>query len=235
MPSLLIIDDDRLSRKALCAILGNAGYEVREANGCDSAVARFRERQPDLVLLDVVMPGKDGFETFKELRKISRNVPILFLTSMAGEETEVKGFSRGADDYINKEKGDGVLLARVSRALARPGAAAANIAAGGGDGQGRGNGRFFVGNALVDLEHSCLKRKDGTRVGLSQADKDILTVLSSHRGRYITWNEIVEEARGEGYKLDAGTVRAEIFRLKMKLGEDASRIKSARSLGYCLE
>lgn len=208
-------------------MLVRAGYEVREANCCEAAIACLRERQPDLVLLDLAMPGKDGFETFRELRSISHDVPIMFLTSTVTEEFEVKCFNLGAEDFMDKGRSDVTLLARISRVLNR---SCATDAGAGGDEQGM----FRIGKTAVDLEQRCLIREDGTRLNLSRVDKDILTVLNARRGRYVTCGEMVELSRGKDYRLAPGTVRAEICRLKAKLGDDASQIKSERRSGYCL-
>ena len=119
MAEILIVDDERTIRAGLAQLLSSAGFAVREARDGRSAFAAVAERRPDLVLLDVMMPGMDGFKVCKKLLESDRDLPVVFLTAKDSESDQVRGREVGADDFLSKTVGDEVLLARVRKALAR--------------------------------------------------------------------------------------------------------------------
>ena len=128
MAEILIVDDERMIRAGLAQLLSGAGFAVREARDGKSALAAVDERRPDLVLLDVMMPGMDGFEVCEKLLASDRDLPIVFLTAKDSESDQVRGLAVGADDFLSKTVGEEVLLARVRKALARVRRLAANPA-----------------------------------------------------------------------------------------------------------
>lgn len=128
MISILLVDDDRLNRKTISIVLAEAGYEVRLAENGSDAIRAFTQERPALVLLDVMMPGMDGFDVCRKLRKLDRETPIIFLSALSTDESQVKGLAAGADDYVSKTASDELLLARVKRALERAGRFAATPA-----------------------------------------------------------------------------------------------------------
>ena len=117
MAEILVVDDERSVRNGLKALLSTGGYSVRLARSGLQALEQFRTRRPDLVLLDVMMPGTNGFDVCREIRREDALVPILFLTSVENEANQVRGFGLGADDYISKTAGEAELFARIRRAL----------------------------------------------------------------------------------------------------------------------
>lgn len=117
--SILIVDDTLEVLKAKTNVLVEAGYEVRWAGNGQQAVRSFRADPPDLVLLDVMMPVMDGYETCAELRKMNRDVPVLFLSALEDDKSQIRGLEVGGDDYVPKTASDDVMLARVKRALVR--------------------------------------------------------------------------------------------------------------------
>ena len=119
MAEILIVDDERMIRAGLAQLLAGAGFAVREARDGKSALAAVAERRPDLVLLDIMMPGMDGFEVCEKLLAVDRDLPVVFLTAKDSESDQVRGLEVGADDFLSKTVGEEVLLARVRRALAR--------------------------------------------------------------------------------------------------------------------
>ena len=119
MAEILIVDDERMIRAGLAQLLSGAGFTVREARDGKSALAAVAERRPDLVLLDIMMPGMDGFEVCEKLLTADRDLPVVFLTAKDSESDQVRGLEVGADDFLSKTVGDEVLLARVRKALAR--------------------------------------------------------------------------------------------------------------------
>ena len=119
MAEILIVDDERMIRAGLAQLLSGAGFTVREARDGKSALVAVAERRPDLVLLDVMMPGMDGFKVCEKLLASDRDLPVVFLTAKDSESDQVRGLEVGADDFLSKTVGEEVLLARVRKALAR--------------------------------------------------------------------------------------------------------------------
>ena len=119
MAEILIVDDERMIRAGLAQLLSGAGFAVREARDGKSALAAVAERRPDLVLLDIMMPGMDGFEVCEKLLAAERDLPVIFLTAKDSESDQVRGLEVGADDFLSKTVGEEVLLARVRKALVR--------------------------------------------------------------------------------------------------------------------
>ena len=119
MAEILIVDDERMIRAGLARLLSGAGFSVREARDGKSALAAVAERRPDLVLLDIMMPGMDGFKVCEKLLAADRDLPVVFLTAKDSESDQVRGLEVGADDFLSKTVGEEVLLARVRKALAR--------------------------------------------------------------------------------------------------------------------
>ena len=117
--SILLVDDERIMRETLTPILVAAGFDVVLASDGRAAVQSFLLERPDLVLLDVMMPVVDGYETCAELRKLDRETPIVFLSALDGEEDQIKGLKLGADDYVSKTASNAMLIARVENALER--------------------------------------------------------------------------------------------------------------------
>lgn len=128
MDTILLVDDDRLNRKTISVVLSGAGYQVRLAEDGAGAIRSFAQDRPSLVLLDVMMPRMDGFEVCAKMRKLDRDTPIIFLSALSTDESQIKGLECGADDYVPKTASDELILARVARALERTGRFAATPA-----------------------------------------------------------------------------------------------------------
>ena len=120
---ILVVDDERAVRRGVAATLEGAGYVVREARNGKEALRLFGESKPDLLLLDVMMPKMDGFSVCAAIREVDAAVPVLFLSALGDEESQLKGFGYGADDYIEKTLPAPLFLARVEAALRRTRAA----------------------------------------------------------------------------------------------------------------
>ena len=114
MAEILIVDDERMIRAGLAQLLSGAGFSVREARDGKSALAAVAERRPDLVLLDIMMPGMDGFEVCEKILASDRDLPVVFLTAKDSESDQVRGLEVGADDFLSKTAGEEVLLLRGS-------------------------------------------------------------------------------------------------------------------------
>ena len=218
---ILIADDEATARRGFRALFEGEGYEVRTARDGDEAVAKFRERRPDAVLLDVMMPKTNGIVACTEIRKADPFVPILFFTAMPSDVGAVRALGLGADDYIDKEKSPEELLARVAAALRR-----ANISRPSGD-------VLSIGGVSVDFS-TMTASGDGISAELTKSEALFLRLLSSERGKCFSFDEIFAALRGEGYIGDDNAVRCIAKRLKAKLGRAGELISNARGVGYKL-
>jgi len=225
MTTVLIVDDEAAMRRTMRVLLEGEGYTVKVARNGDEALAKIAEEKPDLVLLDVMMPGQNGFRVCEAIRKSDKLLPILFLTALEGEAEQVRGFGLGADDYIVKTAGDAEVLARVRRALAR---AAAYRAA------RLGVTQLTLGKVTVDFTHRRITDGKGLDERLTGTEADLLRLLASGHGHIFSINEILETLRGEGCCVEETTIRSQICRLKAKLGVAGDLLTNERALGYSL-
>lgn len=225
MAEILLADDDRVARAAFRALLEGEGFSVRLARDGEEAVAAFRARRPDLVLLDVMMPRKNGLAACGEMRALDARVPILFFTAMPSDVSLVRGLGMGADDYIPKDRSPEEFVARVARALRRSADAAAP--------DGAPPDRLSLGGAEVDFREMTVDAGAG-REDLTKSEVQFLQLLASDRGRVFTIEEIFSALRGEGYRGEASAIRSLVLRLKRKLGRGGNLVVSARGFGYRL-
>lgn len=223
MPEILIVDDDRAVRAGLRAVLKREGYSVRSARRADEALAAFAEKRPDLVLLDVMMPGRSGFSACEEIRRSDPLVPVVFLTAKDDESDHVRAFGLGADDYVSKATGEGEFLARVRRALDR--AAAFRAAA-------TEPRRVAFGAVTVDFD-ALTASGGGVDARLTKTEADLLWLLNAERGRLYTYDDILDVLRG-GDLTSYASVQTHVSRLKRKLGGAGELVFNERGLGYKL-
>jgi len=224
MPSILLVDDEAAIRRTLRALLEGEGYAVRVARNADDALAKLSEARPDLVLLDVMMPGRNGFVVCEEIRRFDKLLPVLFLTAMDAEAEQVRGFGLGADDYIPKTTGDAELLARIRRALDRVTAYAS----------AQGSSRTVkLGAVEVDFDRHVLK-DGGNETALTTSESELLRCLASRRGEMFSANDIFSFLRGEGYVGDPATIRVHVMNLRRKLGRAGGLVVNVPNAGYYL-
>ena len=119
MTEILLVDDERTIRDSLSRLLREAGFTVLIAANGAAGVEAFRERRPDLVLLDVMMPGMDGYAVCEAMRCADRETPIVFLSALDAEDDQIRGLAAGADDYVSKTASPALLEARIRKALER--------------------------------------------------------------------------------------------------------------------
>jgi len=223
MAEVLIADDERSAREAFRATLSSEGFSVRTARDGAEALAKFRERRPDIVLLDVMMPRMNGFVACSEMRAEDPDVPIVFLTAADSEADQVRGLGLGADDYVSKAAGSTLLLARIRRALAR--AERASSAA-----RPR---ELALGAVRVDLDMRTVS--DGGRsAALTASEADLLSLLASRRGEVVSADAIFSRLRGEGYVGDPAAIRMHVMNLRRKLGRAGDMVVNVPNAGYYL-
>lgn len=218
---ILIADDEARMRALVRDYLRMKGFQVLEAENGAEALAVF-EREPDiaLVLLDVMMPEMDGFETLKELRHIS-DVPVLMLTARAEEQDELQGFSLGADEYIAKPFSPKVLLARIDAILKR-------TSTGAGDEQ-----LEAAGICLDERAHEVTV--DGKKVELSFKEFELLRYFLENQGIALSREKILNHVWNYDYFGDARTIDTHVKKLRAKMGEKGALIRTIWGMGYKFE
>ena len=223
-PTIWIVDDDSLVRSTLSHVLVSAGYRAIECKDGIEAIERLAAGPPDLVLLDVEMPGRDGWKTLEELRSRGVTQPVLMFTQVNDVDSRVRGLEGGADDYLGKPCTPAELLAKVKiwlrRAPPRSGA-------------GRRVLRFQ--DVTIDLE-----RKSATKAGeplrLSKTDYALITLLHDHVGEPVSRDVILRrvwnDTTGNFHVLDT-----HLWRLRKKIGDTADEpqwIRNVPGFGYVM-
>ena len=226
MSRILVAEDDPAIREGLIATLESDGHEVRTARDGAEALALYAEERPDLLLLDIMMPKKSGYEVCTEIRRTDPALPILFLTAKAGEEDAVLGLGLGADDYIAKPFGVRELLARVAAALRRAAVSPAQKAS------QDGASTFPFGMQSVDSCRYVLRAPDGTEQPLTERELGLLRLFAAHPGEVLTRDRLLDELWGVRYLGTTRTLDQHIAQLRRKLGPDAERIETVHGIGY---
>ncbi|MDP9006979.1 MAG: response regulator transcription factor [Actinomycetota bacterium] len=226
-PTLLLVEDEESFVDALVVGLQREGYQVRVARDGVEALELFDLVQPDLVLLDVMLPQLSGIDVCRQLRSRSR-VPIIMVTARSSEIDTVVGLEVGADDYVSKPYRLRELVARIRAALRRgPVAALAGAS-------GEGDGVIEVGDVRLDAErHEVTIR--GERVALPLKEFELLELLLGHAGRVLTRETLISRVWGHDYVGDTKTLDVHVKRLRSKVEDDPSlprRIVTIRGLGY---
>ncbi len=225
MPEILVADDERVLRDSLRSLFTAEGYKVRLARDGREAVAKFLEKRPDVVLLDVMMPKENGFSACEEIRRHDRLVPVLFLTAKDADIDQLRGMGIGADDYISKSVADEVLVSRVKRALERYADMVSITSAG---------KLVALGAATVDLASSTVTLNGEVTSRLTRTECGILDVLHSRRGAVVSADALIERLRGVGFACEDGMLYTHVSNLRRKLGPAAEMIDSVRGEGYRL-
>ena len=227
MAEILIVDDERALREGLKVMLSGEGFAVRTARDGEDALRKISERAPDLVLLDVMMPRMNGFKTCEEIRKTDAALPVIFLTAKDSEADQVRGLGLGADDYISKDAGESLLLARIDRALARTANFNAIAAK-------RETQPIRLGRIRVDMKSLAVSGSDGEIARLTKTEADILKLLDSERGAFFSVERLISELRGQGFACEDSMLYSHVSHLRRKLGPAGDLISSSRKAGYCL-
>jgi len=219
--SILMVDDDPHVLRSLRAALESHGYHVRSATSGPSALEACAAERPDVVLLDLALPGLDGVEVCRRLRNWSR-VPILVLSARVHETQKVQALDAGADDYITKPFGTEELLARIRAALRRD--------------QARRDEEPIIhaGGLLIDLSARRVT-VDEREVHLTPTEYELLRVLATNPDRVLTHGFLLRAALGSGYEDALDNLRTFIAQLRRKLEREPSRprwIMTEPAVGY---
>ena len=223
MTRILVVEDEASIALALEDDLKKEGYEVEIARDGDTASRRAREEAFDLILLDVMLPGLDGFEVCRELRRARVRTPILMLTARTQEAEKVMGLEAGADDYVTKPYSPRELRARI-RALLRRTA-------------GELPETYRFGDVEVDfLRHEV--RRGGRHVDLTPTEFKLLTSFVRHPGRVLTREQLLDEVWGHGVFVTERVVDNQMTNLRKKIEPEPSRPRhlcNVRGVGYRFE
>lgn len=225
MPAkILVVDDETKIVDILTFNLRKEGYETIEANDGEAGLALALSENPDLVILDIMMPKMDGYEVCKELRKTSQ-VPVIMLTAKAEEADKVFSFELGADDYITKPFGVKELLARVMANLRRGSLPASDA---------QSANRLLFGELHIDLDLYEIKR--GTDIiDLTRREFELVKFLATQNNHVFTRETLLEKVWGYEYFGDVRTVDVTIRRLRTKLEitpDIPTYILTKRGVGY---
>jgi DNA-binding response OmpR family regulator len=228
MSHILLIEDNHDYAATLGANLEREGYDVSIANNGIDGLDRARTQKPDLIVLDLMLPGMNGFSVLQRLRDTGHGTPVLVMTARGTEDEKLRGFGLGADDYVVKPCGLREILARV-RALLRRAPAATGV-----DAESRKAIR--VGDLTIDFANRTVRR-GAAAITLRPKEFDLLAALVRHRGRVVSRAELLSEVWGYAEGTETRTVETHLAALRHRLGDDPKSpryIVTVRRAGYRL-
>jgi two-component system phosphate regulon response regulator PhoB len=219
---ILVVDDEKDIRELVSYNLVKNGYYAETVATGEEAVLRARSDQPDLIVLDLMLPGADGFDVCRRLKgdPATKHIPILMLTARSDEIDIVAGLELGADDYVTKPFSPRVLLARI-RALMRKAAAP----------ESDESESIKRGEVVIDMRRHEVRVKDQP-VELTHTEFMTLHFLAKRPGWVFSRSQIIGAVHGEAYPVTERSVDVQIVGLRKKLGEFGDRIETVRGMGY---
>lgn len=232
---ILVIEDEANIRELVMYNLKANGYNAIEAEDGISGITLAYKENPDLILLDIMLPGKDGYEICRELRSEGIEIPIIMLTAKSEEVDKVLGLEFGADDYIAKPFGIRELLARIKAVLRR---VDMNGTPSGDSGESEENAESITAGDIVIDQSRHEVTVQGTIIDLTYKEYELLSFLAKHRGRVYSRDELLDKVWGIDYVGETRTVDVHIRHLRQKLGENQNGddyIETIRGRGYKLK
>ena len=216
MEKILIADDEQLMRQLVIDFLRPEGYEILEASDGKEALEIYDKEHPDLILLDVMMPGYDGWTVCREIRRES-TVPIMMLTAKGEEIDQLFAYDLGADEYITKPFSPKILVAKIKALLRRS--------------QNEQETHETDEGVAIDRDARQVVL-DGKNVDLSPTEYKLLNYLMSNTGKALSRRQILNQVWNYDYYGDLHTVNTHINRLRIKLGDKGRYIRTVRGYGY---
>jgi DNA-binding response OmpR family regulator len=207
MQKILVIEDEKEMVRGLKDILESEGYEVMAAETGREGLLAITRKEPDCIILDLMLPDISGYEICEQIRQKKLNTPILMLTAKSQEYDKIRGFKVGADDYLTKPFSVGELIARVMALLRRHGQYSPDIE------------RVRVGSSLVDVKHFTVQRGRKEH-SLSHYEVELFKLLYSHANQPVTRDEILDKVWGTDNFPTNRTVDNFIVKLRKKIEED---------------
>lgn len=222
---ILVVEDDPDIRELLAYALGKEGYEILQAPDGETGLRMMADRKPDLVLLDVMLPGMDGLELLRRAKsdQATRAVPVIMASARGEEADVVAGLELGADDYVTKPFSPRVLVARVRTTLRRSGGREAE--------PGDEADVVELGDFRLDAGRHEV-RVSGVAVDLSATEFAILERLARSPGRVFTRSQIIDRIRGRDYPVTDRSVDVQVLSIRKKLGDRADLVETVRGVGY---
>lgn len=222
-PRILVVDDDATIRTLLRRLLTIEGYSVDEAADGATAMAKLDAHRPDLLLLDIMMPGQDGLDVLEAVRRTS-DLPVILLTAKGDEADRVLGFHFGADDYVVKPFSTAELFARIAALLRRSGAS-------------RAGGQLHFDGLIIDMTKREVTVR-GSTVDLPAREFEVLAFLASSPQQTFSRQQIIERLWPASGDPNPGTVTEHVGRIRRRIEEDPDRprwIHTVRGIGYRFE
>ncbi len=219
---ILVVEDDPSIRRGMVDALSFAGHEVLEAGRGDLGLELALTKHPDLLLLDLVLPGAGGWEVLEAVQRECPGLPVIILTAKGGEDDRVRGLRKGADDYVVKPFSVKELLARIEAVLRRS------------PERSKEDRVVCCPAGRVDLARRCVASADGSEAALTEREFELLRHLVAHAGRPVSREEILWRV----WKLDPRQVETRamdmtVLRLREKLGDgDGRHVRTIRGQGY---
>ncbi|AVK64099.1 DNA-binding response regulator [Lactobacillus sp. CBA3606] len=229
MKKILVVDDEKPISDIMKFNLTKEGYEVHVAADGEEAIQKVDEVQPDLILLDLMLPKMDGLEVARQVRK-NYDMPIIMVTAKDSELDKVLGLELGADDYVTKPFSNRELVARVKANLRRQGAPAAQPA------EEEANSDIEVGDLVIHPD-AYMVSKRGDNIELTHREFELLHYLAQHTGQVMTREHLLQTVWGYDYFGDVRTVDVTVRRLREKVEDNPSHPKwlvTRRGVGYYL-
>lgn len=225
MTRVLVVEDEQSLREPLVYLLEKEGYEVLDAADGNVAIELFKSTNPDIVLLDLMMPGMSGNEVCRVIRQTS-NVPVIMLTAKDSEIDKVVGLEIGADDYVTKPYSTRELLARMKAVLRRNSEPTPVT-----------DGLLEGGPVSMDVDRH-LVFVSGQKVAMPLKEFELLELLLENRNRVLTRAQIIDRVWGSNYFGDTKTLDVHVKRIRSKIEDDPARpvhLVTVRGLGYKFE
>ena len=224
-PKILVVEDEPNQVELIEFNLNSEGYEVVVARDGEEALNLAEEENPDLILLDWMLPKVSGIEVCRQLRrsKMTREIPIVMLTARSEESDKIRGLDIGADDYITKPYSIKELLARVRAGMRRPSASVISD-------------QLIVGNIVVDLQKHIVAI-DGLQVNLGPTEYRLLVTLMQSPERVFSREQLLDHVWGISANVDTRTVDVHVGRLRkvIEVGANKNIIRTVRGFGYALK
>lgn len=226
MADILVADDTAAMRTALSILLEEEGHCVRLATNGEEALAEYRAKRPDLLLLDIMMPEKNGYQVLKQIRRDDPVLPVIFLSAKGAPADIALGLDLGSDDYLSKPFDGEVLVSRINAVLRRvdvmssrdPGPKAATD--------------FHIASFRVDAVRYVLSGPDGEEKPVTAREIGLLRVFAAHPGEVVSRDLLLNEVWGYGYTGTTRTLDQHVMQVRKKLGSDEDCIETVRGSGY---
>lgn len=214
---ILVVDDEKLIREVIKEYIENEGYTCDEAESGVESIEAVSKHDYDLIIMDIMMPGMDGYTAVKEIKEI-KDIPVIMLSARVEELDKLQGFSLGIDDYVTKPFSPKELVARIKAVCKR----------------NKGDDIVTVGNITLNkLSRDVMV--DGKLVEVTHTQFELLLLFLTNKGIALSRDKIIESLWGYDYEADDRTIDAHIKLLRSKLGKYRNSIKTIRKVGYKFE